>query len=91
MINCGFCDPNGSSCQKKEEKKTDKYMDLSAEVRRLIRLKIVIVPIVLRTLETVPAKLSELLEQLDIEHIIGSLQTDVLISTKAILRTVLNI
>ena len=66
-------------------------MDLSAEVRRLIRLKIVIVPIVLRTLETVPAKLSELLEQLDIEHIIGSLQTDVLISTKAILRTVLNI
>ena len=66
-------------------------MDLSAEVRRLIRLKIVIVPIVLRTLETVPAKLSELLEQLDIEHIIGSLQTDVLIWTKAILRTVLNI
>ena len=66
-------------------------MDLSAEVRRLIRLKIVIVPIVLRTLETVPAKLSELLEQLDIEHIIGSLQIDVLISTKAILRTVLNI
>ena len=66
-------------------------MDLSAEVRRLIRLKIVIVPIVLRTLEAVPAKLSELLEQLDIEHIIGSLQTDVLISTKAILRTVLNI
>ena len=66
-------------------------MDLSAEVRRLIRLKIVIVPIVLRTLETVPAKLSELLEQLDIEHIIGSLQTDVLISTKAMLRTVLNI
>ena len=66
-------------------------MDLSAEVRRLIRLKIVIVPIVLRTLETVPAKLSELLEQLDIEHIIGSLQTDVLISTKAIIRTVLNI
>ena len=66
-------------------------MDLSAEVRRLIRLKIVIVTIVLRTLETVPAKLSELLEQLDIEHIIGSLQTDVLISTKAILRTVLNI
>ena len=66
-------------------------MDLSAEVRRLIRLKIVIVPIVLRTLETVPAKLSELLEQLDIEHIIGSLQTDVLMSTKAILRTVLNI
>ena len=54
-------------------------------------MKTVIVPIVLRTLRTVPAKLSELLEQLDIEDIIGSLQTDVLISTKAILRTVLNI
>ena len=52
-------------------------------------MKTVIVPIVLRTLRTVPAKLSELLEQLDIENIIGSLQTDVLISTKAILRRVI--
>ena len=52
-------------------------------------MKTVIVPIVLRTLRTVPAKLSELLEQLDIEDIIGNLQTDVLISTKAIIGRVI--
>ena len=40
---------------------------------------------------TVPAKLSESLEKLEIEDMIGSLQTAVLISTTAILRRVLNL
>ena len=37
-------------------------MDLTAEVRRQFRVKTLIIPIVLGAFETVPAKLSELLE-----------------------------
>ena len=51
-------------------------------------MKTVIVSIVLGALGTVPAKLSELLKTLEIEDIIGSLQTAVLISTTTILRKI---
>ena len=61
-------------------------MDLAAEVRKQFRVMTVIVMIVLGDLGTVPPKLSESLEKLEIEDIIGSLQTAVLISTTAILR-----
>ena len=50
-----------------------------------------IVPIVLGALGTVPAKLSESLEKLEIEDVTGSLQNAVLLSTTAILRRVLNL
>ena len=62
-------------------------MDLAAGVRRQFRVKIVIVPIVLGALGTVPAKLSKSLEKLEIDNVIGSLQTAVLISTTAILKS----
>ena len=48
-----------------------------------------ILPIALKALGTVPAKLSESLEKLEIEHVIKSLQATVLISTTALLRRVL--
>ena len=48
-------------------------MDLAAGVRRQFRVKIVIVPIVLGALGTVPAKLSKSLEKLEIDDIIGIL------------------
>ena len=54
-------------------------------------MKKVVVPIALGALETVPGKLSEWLEKLVKEYIIGSLQTAVLISTTAILRRILNL
>ena len=56
-------------------------MHLSAEVRRLFRVKTVIVPIVLGVLGRLPAKLSESLEKLETEYIKASLRTTVLIST----------
>ena len=86
-----FVIPMDYHIEEKEEEKTDKYMDLAAEVRRQIREKTVILPIVLGALRTVSAKLSEMLKKLDIEDIIGSLQTVVLISSTAILRRVLNL
>ena len=48
-----------------------------------------IVPILLKALGTVPAKLSESLEKPEIEHVIKSLQATVLLSTTALLRGVL--
>ena len=86
-----FVIPMDYHVEEKEEEKTDKYMDLAAEVRRQFREKTVILPIVLGALRTVSAKLSEMLKKLDIEDIIGSLQTVVLISSTAILRRVLNL
>ena len=77
--------------KEKEVEKIDKYMDLAAEIRRQFRVKAVIVPIVLGALGTVPAKLSKSLEKLEIEDVIGSLQTAVLISTTTVLRKVLNL
>ena len=86
-----FVIPMDYHIEEKGEEKTDKYMDLAAEVRRQFREKKVILPIVLRALGTVSAKLSEMLKKLDIEDIIGSLQTVALISSTAILRRVLNL
>ena len=86
-----FAIPMSHHVKEKEEEKIDKYMDLTAEVRRQFRVKTVIVPIVLGALGIVPAKLSESFEKLEIEDIIGSLQTAVLISITAILRKVLNL
>ena len=86
-----FAIPMDYHVKEKEEKKIDKYMDLAAEIRRQFRVKTVIVPVVLGALLTVPAKLSESLETLEIEDVIGSLQTAVLISTTDILRKVLNL
>ena len=60
------------------------------EVRQF-RVKTVIVPIVLGTLGTVPTKLSKSLKKLEIDDVIRSLQTAVLISTTALLRRVLNL
>ena len=50
-----------------------------------------IVQIVLGVLGTVPVKLAESTEKLEIEDIIKSLQTAVLVSTSAILRRVSNL
>ena len=57
-----FASPVDHHVKEKEEQKIDKYMDLTAEVRRQFRVKTLIIPIVLGAFETVPAKLSELLE-----------------------------
>ena len=86
-----FAIPMDHHVKEKEEEKIDKYMDLAAEVRRQFRVKTVIVPIVLGALGAVPAKLSKSLEKLEIDDVIGSLQTVVLISTTAILRRILNL
>ena len=84
-----FAIPMNHHVKKMEKDKIDKYMNLVAYARRHFRVKTVIVPIVSGTSETVPAKLSELLEKLETEDIIGSLQTAILIFTTAMVKRVL--
>ena len=86
-----FVIPMDHCVKEKEEEKIDKYMDLAAEVGRQFRVKTVTVPTVLGALGTVPAKLSKLIEKLEVEDMIESLETVVLISTTAILRRNLNL
>ena len=86
-----FVIPVDHCVKEKEEEKIDKYMDLAAEVGRQFRVKTVTVPTVLGALGTVPAKLSKLIEKLEVEDMIESLETVVLISTTAILRRNLNL
>ena len=89
MFSCEFCEiskntflqntsgrlllPMDHHVKENEEEKIEKYKNLAAEVRRQFRVKTVIVSIVLRAFETVPAKLSESLEKLKTEDLIGSL------------------
>ena len=68
-----FAIPMDHHVKEKEEEKIDKYMDLAAKIRRQFRVKTVIVPILLGALGTIPAKLPESLEKLEIEDVIGSL------------------
>ena len=86
-----FAIPMDHHVKEKKKEKIDKYIYLTAEVRRQFRVNTVIVPIVIGALGTVPAKLSKSLEKLEIDDVIGSLQTAVLVSTTAILRKVLNV
>ena len=52
--------------------KIDEYMDFAAEVRRQFRVKTVIAPIFLGALGTISGELSESMEKLKTENIIGS-------------------
>ena len=87
-----FAIPMNLIMLKKKRRGRLMYIDLTAEVRRQFTVKAVIVPIILGALGTVPAKLSESLENLEIKDVIGSLQTAVLFdihySYTAILRRV---
>ena len=86
-----FAIPMDHRVKENQEEKIDRYMDLVGEVRRQFRVKKKIMPIVSGALGTLPTKLSEYLEKLEIEDVIGRLQTAVVISTTAILRGVLNL
>ena len=68
-----FAIPMDHHVKEKEKEKINKYMHLGAEVRRQFSVKTVIVPTVLGAFQTVSAKLSESLEKLEIQDIIGNL------------------
>ena len=86
-----FSVPWDKNVQLKEEEKVSKYIPLAKEIRKVHRVSTKIVPIVLGSLGTVTTRLQNSLKELEMEKILGSLQTSVLIGTHNILRKVMNI
>ena len=73
----------------KESKKKDKYLDLARELKKLLNMKITIVPIVIAVLGTITKGLLKGLEDLEVGGWIETIQTTALLRTARILRRVL--
>ena len=79
-------DPNVVS---KEKEKIDKYKDLAAEVARMHKVSVEVVPIIVGSLGVVTKDLTRWLDRIGVGDVVGGLQTSALIGTAAILRKVL--
>ena len=75
-------DPNVAS---KEEEKIDKYKDLAAEVARMHKVSVEVVPIVVGSLGVVTKDLTSWLDRIKVGDVVGGLQTSALIGTEGAL------
>ena len=73
----------------KESEKRDEYPDLAWELRKLLYMKVTIMPIVIGTLSTVPKEVLKGLENLEIRGQMETIQTTALLISARILRRVL--
>ena len=85
-----FAVPFDGNVVKKEKEKIDKYRELAAELSRMERVQVVVVPIVVGALGMVTNDLVGWLRKLGVGDVVGGLQTSAIIGTAAILRKVLN-
>ena len=79
-------DPNAA---RKEKEKVEKYKDLAAEVARMHKVSVEVVPIVVGALGVVTKDLTRWLKKIGVGDVVGGLQTSAIIGTAAILRKVL--
>ena len=73
----------------KESEKKDKYLDLVRELKKLLNMKVTIVPVVIGALGTITKGLLKGLEDLEIGGRVETIQTTALLRTARILRRVL--
>ena len=73
----------------KESEKKDKYIDLARELKKLLNMKVTIVPIVIGALGTVTKGLLKGLKDLEVGGRIETIQTTALLRTARILRRIL--
>ena len=73
----------------KESEKTEKYMDLARELKKLWNMKLKVLPIVIDALGTVLRSLMKEMMELEIRRKIGTIQTSTLQRSARILRRVL--
>ena len=64
----------------KEIEKMDEYLDRARELKKVMELKVKVIPIVVGALGTVPINLEKRLEDLEIRGRIETIQTTVAIS-----------
>ena len=84
-----FSVPYDPNVARKEKEKLDKYKDLAAEVARMHKVNVEVVPIVVGALGVVSKELIRWLNKLGVGDVVGGLQTSAIIGTAAILRKVL--
>ena len=91
-LNCKIVDfpvPVDHSIKLKECEKKDKYLDLAWELKKLLNLKVTIIPIVIGAFGTVCKGLLKGLEDLGVGGCVETIQTTALSRTARILRRVL--
>ena len=74
----------------KECEKEDKYLDLAREFKKLLNMKVTIVPIVVGALDTITKGLLKALEDLEAGEGVETIQTTTLLRTTRMLRWVLD-
>ena len=84
-----FAVPADHRINLKGSEKSDKYIELARELKKLWNMKITIVPIVISALGTVTKGLLKGLEDLKVSGRVETIQTTVLLKTARILRRVL--
>ena len=84
-----FAIPADHWIKRKEREKSDKYLDLARELKKLWNMKVTIIPIVIVAFGTVIKGLLKGLEYLEIGGRVETIQTTALLKTVRILRRVL--
>ena len=84
-----FAVPADHRINLKENEKKDKYLDLARELKKLLNMKVTIVPIVIGALGTITKGLLKGLEDLEVGGQVETIQTTALLRTARILRRVL--
>ena len=82
--------PGDHNLAQKKFEKFDNYSELRLEVARMWNKKMVVVPIIIGALGSVPNDLQSYLKQLDIPYDLNTLQHSVQLGTANILRKVLS-
>ena len=84
-----FAVPSDHRIKLKQCEKKDKYHDLARELKKLLNMKITIVPIVIGALGTITKGLLKGLEDLGVGGRVETIQTTALLRSARILRRVL--
>ena len=83
--------PMDHSVFSKENEKLEKYTDLAGSIRTEHQVQTEIIPIIIGALGTIPKRLPNYLEKLELPNFIGSAQISVITSTAKILRDILSL
>ena len=84
-----FAIPTDRRKENKKREKTDKYLDLTRELKKMWNMRVTAIPMVIDAFGMVPKSLEESLEELEIRVTIEIIKTKALLRLARTLRTVL--
>ena len=86
-----FAVPANHRVKLKESEKRDKYLDLARELKKILNMKVTVIPIVIGLLGTVTKRLVQVLEDLEIRGGVETIQNTAGLRLARILRRLLKI